>query len=200
LRQTLKEYINSEVQVRYNKDTGKEDGLFSDVFGEDKMIMGYNEKYLMKVIVDTIVKPGGSLLNIGYGLGYFDTWAWKLGVNSHHIIECHPDFIKNIDIAPVTIHKDIWQNVIPKMIDSGMTFDCVWFDTYIFTKEDIKDEWFRFSEICQPLVSDGGKISFFTTFDSTLNVISTLKNNLKNFKLTETIIPDTYEFLYWENK
>ena len=163
MRQTLKEYINSEVQVRYNKDTGKEDGLFSDVFGEDRMIMGYNEKYLMKVIVDTIVKPGGSLLNIGYGLGYFDTWAWKLGVNSHHIIECHPDVIKNIDIAPVTIHKDIWQNVIPKMIDSGMTFDCVWFDTYIFTKEDIKDEWFRFSEICQPLVSDGGKISFFTT-------------------------------------
>jgi type IV protein arginine methyltransferase len=199
LRQTLKEYINSEVQVRYNKDTGKEDGLFSDVFGEDRMIMGYNEKYLMKVIVDTIVKPGGSLLNIGYGLGYFDTWAWKLGVNSHHIIECHPDVIKNIDIAPVTIHKDIWQNVIPKMIDSGMTFDCVWFDTYIFSKEDIKDEWFRFSEICQPLVSDGGKISFFTTFP-TLDVISTLKNNLKNFKLTETIIPDTYEFLYWENK
>jgi len=199
LRQTLKEYINSEVQVRYNKDTGKEDGLFSDVFGEDRMIMGYNEKYLMKVIVDTIVKPGGSLLNIGYGLGYFDTWAWKLGVNSHHIIECHPDVIKNIDIAPVTIHKDIWQNVIPKMIDSGMTFDCVWFDTYIFTKEDIKDEWFRFSEICQPLVSDGGKISFFTTFP-TLDVITTLKNNLKNFKLTETIIPDTYEFLYWENK
>ncbi len=199
MRQTLKEYINSEVQVRYNKDTGKEDGLFSDVFGEDRMIMGYNEKYLMKVIVDTIVKPGGSLLNIGYGLGYFDTWAWKLGVNSHHIIECHPDVIKNIDIAPVTIHKDIWQNVIPKMIDSGMTFDCVWFDTYIFTKEDIKDEWFRFSEICQPLVSDGGKISFFTTFP-TLDVITTLKNNLKNFKLTETIIPDTYEFLYWENK
>ncbi len=199
MRQTLKEYINSEVQVRYNKDTGKEDGLFSDVFGEDRMIMGYNEKYLMKVIVDTIVKPGGSLLNIGYGLGYFDTWAWKLGVNSHHIIECHPDVIKNIDIAPVTIHKDIWQNVIPKMIDSGMTFDCVWFDTYIFSKEDIKDEWFRFSEICQPLVSDGGKISFFTTFP-TLDVISTLKNNLKNFKLTETIIPDTYEFLYWENK
>ena len=27
-----------------------------------------------------------------------------------------------------------------------------------------------------------------------------IKNNLKNFKLTETIIPDTYEFLYWENK
>ena len=82
----------------------------------------------------------------------------------HHIIECHPDVAINIDLDNVIVYEDIWQNVIPNMIDSEMTFDCVWFDTYVFTKEDIKDEWYRFSEICQPLVSDGGKISFFTEF------------------------------------
>ena len=93
MRQTLKDYIESKVQVRYQEDGGEEVGLFSDIYNEDRMIMGYNEKYLMKIIVDTIVKPYGSLLNIGYGLGYFDKWS-KLGVNSHHIIECHPDVIK----------------------------------------------------------------------------------------------------------
>ena len=199
MRQTLKDYIDSKVQVRYQEDGREEVGLFSDIYNEDRMIMGYREKYLMKIIVDNIVKPGGSLLNIGYGLGYFDRWAQKLGVSSHHIIECHPDIAINIDLDNVIVYEDIWQSVIPNMIESGMTFDCVWFDTYVFTKEDIKDEWYRFSEICQPLVSDGGKVSFFTEFPK-LNIIPTLKNNLKNFKLTETIIPDTYEFLYWENK
>ena len=200
MRQPLKDYIESKVQVRYQIDTGEDVGLFSDIYNEDRMIMGYREKYLMKIIVDTIVKPGGSLLNIGYGLGYFDRWAQKLGVSSHHIIECHPDVAINIDLDNVIVHEDIWQNVIPNMIDSEMTFDCVWFDTYTFTDECMEDEWYRFSEICQPLVSDGGKISFFTDFPHNDNVIPTLKNNLKNFKLTETIIPDTYEFLYWENK
>ena len=75
------------------------------------------------------------------------------------------------------------ESVIPNMIESG---DCVWFDTYIFTKK-ISKTWYRFSEICQQLVSDGGKVSFFTEFPK-LDIIPTLKNNLKNFKLTETII------------
>ena len=165
MRQTLKEYINSEVQVRYNKDTGKEDGLFSDVFGEDRMIMGYNEKYLMKVIVDTIVKPGGSLLNIGYGLGYFDTWAWKLGVNSHHIIECHPDVIPKaiawaLDKPNVTIVSQSWYDAFLNGLE---TYDGIFSDPYL-------DETIvHFSSSLETLCNAGCKVTWWNNTRGQVN-------------------------------
>ena len=166
-------------------------------------IMYQYELPLMRHIANTIVDTNSSVLNIGYGLGFFDKRVQEIGVKNHVIMECHPDVIATIDIPNATIYSGFWQDHINTLIDSKIKFDAIFFDTFTFTPEGIHDEQYKFLDYCKQLLNDKGKVSFFTWPLDGTNITPKLEESLVDLKLTKEIFrvderDYDYEHLYWE--
>lgn len=95
------------------------------------VMMGW-EKPIMEKVANLITQKGGSVLNIGFGMGIIDTYIQNLGPSNHTIIEPHPDVIEYIksngwlDKNNVTFVFDKWQNVI----ETVGKFDGIYLDTW----------------------------------------------------------------------
>ena len=86
MNKNLEKYINSPID--YDKD--------GNLVCNGHEIMYQYELPLMKYIADTIVHRGGSVLNVGYGLGFFDKRVQEIGVRNHVIMECHPEKMQQL--------------------------------------------------------------------------------------------------------
>ena len=116
MREHLNSYINSEVKINEQNDL---------VYNESVYIMNYSEKSTTEEIANIIVKPNGSVLNVGYGLGFFDKEVQRIGVSSHTIIECHPQVIETCDLNGVQLIFTTWQEAIPNLIEQNIKFDTI---------------------------------------------------------------------------
>ncbi|KAL6714588.1 Arginine N-methyltransferase 2 [Lecanora helva] len=123
------------------------------------------ETDIMKRTADLLI-PNRDLriLNIGHGMGIIDTFIQEKSPSAHHIIEAHPSIIERMrkdgwDTKPnVTIHEGRWQDVVPKLIEQGVMFDAIYYDTFA---EDYKALRNLFSDYLIGLLDDGGKWGFF---------------------------------------
>ncbi|KAG8532678.1 uncharacterized protein KY384_002555 [Bacidia gigantensis] len=123
------------------------------------------ETDIMKKSADLICPEIGlRVLNIGHGLGITDALFQEKSPSIHHIIEAHPAVLERMrkdgwyDKSNVTVHEGRWQDVIPKIVEHGMLFDAVYFDTFA---EDYKAFRDFFSDNMLGLLEDKGKWSFF---------------------------------------
>ena len=104
------------------------------------------------------------ILNIGFGMGILDGLFQEKSPEHHDIIEAHPDVQKRMkdsgwyEKPGVTIHEGKWQDVLPKLIESGRQYDAIYFDTFA---EDYKAFRNFFSDFVIGLLDDGGKWGFF---------------------------------------
>ena len=194
MRKALKDYIDSP--LRYNKN--------GDLMYNNMSIMNNFELPLINYIAESIVSKNDKVLNVGYGLGFFDKKVQDIGVSSHTIIECHPDVVKTIKLDNVELYSSIWQSIIPKLVEDKRVFDCIFFDTYMFNKECLKDEWFKFIELSKPLIADNGKICMFNWFKDKVDITNELKNRMseftlieENFNLDNSMCNLTYKHMYW---
>lgn len=79
-----------------------------------------------------ICKNGGDILNIGFGMGIIDSFIQTHPINSHTIIEAHPDVYNKMiedgwDRKPnVKIIFSKWQDVIEDL----PKYDGIYFDTW----------------------------------------------------------------------
>ena len=188
MRKQLQDYINTPV-------TFENDGVWYD----GVPIMNGFEKPLIDFIADSIVHRGGSVLNIGYGSGFFDKRVQEIGVRVHTIMECHPNVVANIDAPFATIYVGPWQEHIETLIENGQKYDCVFFDTYDFDGNSMEYEWFKFMEYAESLLNPKGKVSMFTWLGK--DCTKEFKEGLKNLKLYEEeyeINDYKYKHLYWE--
>ena len=109
------------------------------VFGSDKItindlgdeVMMSWEDSLMSASAAYVTQNGGDILEIGFGMGISAGYMHSHSINSHTIVENHPDIIpKAVEWASnkynVTIVSQSWYNVR----ESLGTFDCVFYDTY----------------------------------------------------------------------
>lgn len=140
-----------------------QDGCILDSAGNGVMMAW--ETDLMKRSADLIV-PRSDLrvLNIGHGMGIIDTFFQEKGLSTHHIIEAHTGVLERMrtdgwyDKPNVTVHEGRWQDVVPKIIDQGILFDAIYFDTFAEDYKALRD---FFSDCVIGLLDDGGKFSFF---------------------------------------
>ena len=123
------------------------------------------ETGIMKRTADLILpKTGLRILNIGHGMGIIDTFFQEKAPLAHHIIEAHPAVIERMKRdgwetkANVTVHDGRWQDVIPKIMEQGVLFDAIYFDTFAEDYKSLRD---FFSDYVLGLLDDGGKWSFF---------------------------------------
>ena len=121
-------------------------------------------KQSANLLVPTSSSSRSRILNIGFGMGIIDGLFQEKSPEYHDIVEAHPDVLKRMkevgwyEKPGVTIHEGKWQDVLPKLIESGRQFDAIYFDTFA---EDYKAFRDFFSDFVIGLLDDGGRWGFF---------------------------------------
>ena len=140
-----------------------QDGRILDSAGNGVMMAW--ETDIMQRSADLLVtRPGLRVLNIGHGMGIIDTFFQDKHPSAHHIIEAHTGVQERMrtdgwyDKLNMTIHEGRWQDVVPKIIEQGMLFDAIYFDTFAEDYKALRD---FFSDCIIGLLDDGGKFGFF---------------------------------------
>lgn len=91
------------------------------------------------------VKGGKRVLNIGFGLGIIDTAMQSYNPSLHVIIEAHPTVYNKMIVDGWDKKKNVricfgrWQDELPKLLEEGVMFDGIFYDTYGEHFTDLED-------------------------------------------------------------
>tara|TARA_B100001121_G_C18687799_1_gene621577 strand:- start:178 stop:777 length:600 start_codon:yes stop_codon:yes gene_type:complete len=120
-------------------------------------IMHNWETPLMAMDAKQICSKGGSILNIGYGMGIIDRFIRDYNPKKHTIIEVHPLIADNaIKEGFKNVLVGDWYDIV-KGLDE--TFDAIYFDTFCF---DNRPDWKIFAKYhVDRLLKPGGIFSYF---------------------------------------
>lgn len=147
-------YLNNPVEF-------KDDKLISSVV--DFPIMGEHETLIMKESANVVCQTGGSILNVGFGLGIIDSFIRDLEPKQHSIVEVHPGVIKKaVEMGfdkTSTLYLADWRDLIEDWNRSGIMFDGIYFDTINLDWE--RPEWDDFARVVDSILAPGGVFSFF---------------------------------------
>lgn len=103
------------------------------------------------------------VLNVGFGLGIIDTLIQDKNPYKHYICEAHPDVLQKMESEGwssrpnVVILKGRWQDTLPKLMDEGLFFDGIYYDTF----SEHYDDLVNFFDLTCGLLAPGGVFSFF---------------------------------------
>ena len=133
--------------------TFESDKITIDTDGSEVMMSW--EDSLMSASAAYVTEGGGDILEIGFGMGISAGYMHSHSINSHTIVENHPQIIsKAIEWASgksnVTIISQSWYDVK----DSLGTFDGIFYDTFA-------DESDQFSSSLSNWTKSGTKVTFW---------------------------------------
>lgn len=152
-------YLNQELIFEENMI------YFLDNLGNRYEVMMDWEDTLMSASADFICQNGGDILEIGFGMGISANYIQSHNINSHTIIENHPDIIPKAlqwaqDKPNVTIVQGSWYDNINIL----GTYDGIFYDTY-------GDEHIRhFSNSVSQLTKKGTLLTFWNTLSQPMNI------------------------------
>ena len=121
-----------------------------------KFVMMEWERPIMKKAAEDICKNGGDILNVGFGMGIIDSYIEEHSINSHWIIEAHPEVQKKIlddgwgEKKHVKLIFQPWQEVLDKL----PKFDGIYFDTW-------SEDQTNFDQYVPNILKPKGIYSFF---------------------------------------
>lgn len=145
---------NYQKPYLHQKLTYTEDGKLIDENG--LAVMMEWEEYIMMRQAQTVTQNGGRVLNIGFGMGYIDSYIQKFGAEEHWIIEPHPDVCKKIiedgwlKKPNVRVLFTRWQEVLEHL----PKFDGIYIDTW-------NESLIPFFEYAKNLLKPNGVMTFF---------------------------------------
>ena len=165
--------INQTEPVLTNPNVDSEDYLRSNLtYSGDRLldsdknaVMMDWETEIMKTSADKLCpKEGLRTMNVGFGMGIVDSMFLAHSPAEHHIVEAHPQVIQQMrekgwfDKPNVKIHQGKWQDVLPKLIEEGVTLDAIYYDTYAEDYRDLKE---FFDEYVIALLDTDGLFGFY---------------------------------------
>ena len=121
------------------------------------------ESSIMEKSAEFICQSKGDILEIGFGMGICADYIQAQGVNSHTIIEIHPQVIERLNIwasdkSNVTVVEGDWNNV------SGLgTYDGIFIDTFG------DENWNSFKDFALLKAKSGAKITYWNNFTDKRN-------------------------------
>jgi len=140
--------------------------VFEDtkILNEDNFeVMMSWESSIMEKSAEFICHNKGDVLEIGFGMGICSNYIQAQGVNSHTIIEIHPQIIEKLNAwalnkSNVTIIEGDWNTV------SGLsTYDGIFIDTYG------DENWSNFKNFALAKAKSGAKITYWNNFTDKRN-------------------------------
>ena len=122
------------------------------------------EDVVMKKSADYVCQNGGDILEIGFGMGISANYIQANSINSHTIIENHPQIIEKAkawaaDKPNVTIIENDWHSVK----DSLSTYDGIFYDTFGDQNMD------KFKDSLANLANAGCKVTWWNSIASENN-------------------------------
>jgi len=136
-------------------------------FEEDELVfevMMNWEDSIMKASADYVCENGGDILEVGFGMGISAGYIQANNINSHTIIENHPQIIEKAkawaeDKPNVTIIEGDWYDIK----DSLSTYDGIFYDTYGDTNMN------NFSSSLNSLTKAGTHVTWWNNNNSATN-------------------------------
>ena len=121
------------------------------------------EAPIMEKSAEFICHNKGDILEIGFGMGICADYIQAQGVNSHTIVEIHPQIIEKLKIwaddkSNVTIVEGDWYTV-----NNLSTYDGIFIDTYG------DDNWSNFKDFALAKAKSGAKITYWNNFTDKRN-------------------------------
>tara|TARA_Y100000356_G_scaffold126458_1_gene124353 strand:- start:31 stop:606 length:576 start_codon:yes stop_codon:yes gene_type:complete len=154
-------YLSSSIIFHNDKITTKLQETFGDM--EIPVMMDWEDS-LMSASAAYVTQNGGDILEIGFGMGISAGYMHSHSIDSHTIVENHPDIIpKAVEWASnksnVTIVSQSWYDVK----DSLGQFDGIFYDTYG------DDDMVHFSSSLSGLIKSGTKVTWWNNETSETN-------------------------------
>ena len=156
------------------------------VYGEygNPVMMNWVDEWMYES-AKIVCKNGGDILNIGFGLGIVDNYIQKYSINSHTIIEPHPDIHRKIvqdgwyKNPSVKVIYDEWENVIEHL----PSYDGIYFDAYEIVnpyRSGGVDFLSKFLPNLKKILKPDGVFAFWpdSIFESYSGPIINFRNNL----------------------
>ena len=143
------------------------------------------ETSIMEKSAEYVCHNKGDVLEIGFGMGICADYIQAQGVNTHTIVEIHPQIIDNLkvwaeDKSNVTIVEGDWNSV------SGLsTYDGIFLDTFG------DDNWSNFKSFALSKAKSGAKITYWNNFSSENNEHSFDSISFENISIS----PDSNEYM-----
>jgi len=151
---------------------------------EDIEVMMDWESGIMEKSAEFVCHNNGDVLEIGFGMGICADYIQSQGVNSHTIIEIHPQILERLntwasDKSNVTVIEGDWSS-----ISLSDTYDGIFIDTFG------DENWFDFKDFALAKAKSGAKITYWNNF--------TDKRNEHNFDSVSfdniSVIPDSNSY------
>ena len=145
--------------------TFESDKIIADEeYGNIEVMMSW-ETPIMEKSAEYICQSKGDILEIGFGMGICSDYIQAQGVNSHTIVEIHPQIIEKLKVwanskSNVTIVEGDWNDV------SLSTYDGIFLDT--FGDENLNN----FKNFAISKSKDSAKITYWNNFASKENKYS----------------------------
>ena len=138
------------------------DKLYYIEDGIERQVMMSWEDPLMKASADYVCEGGGDILEVGFGMGISAGYIQANSINSHTIVECHPQVLEKAkawaaDKPNVTIIEGDWYDIK----DSLSTYDGIFHDTWA------DDNIAEFIPALNNLVKSGTRVSWWNDYTET---------------------------------
>lgn len=178
---------------------------------KDGVMMSW-ESDIMKLGADTLFKGAYieeneldseiNVLNIGFGMGIIDTMIQDKHPTMHYICEAHPDVLEKLksdgwfDKPNVKILPGRWQDQLPKLLNEGVFFNGIYYDTFSEHYSDMLDLF----DLVVGLLKPHGVFSFFNGLGADRQVIyqvyrKLVELDLENYglqcKFIDVDVPET---------
>jgi len=117
------------------------------------------EAPIMEKSAEFICHNKGDILEIGFGMGICADYIQAQGVNSHTIIEIHPQIIEKLKVwadgkSNVTIVEGDWNSV-----DSLSTYDGIFIDTFA------DENWNNVKSFVLDKSKSGARVTYWNNFE-----------------------------------
>ena len=121
------------------------------------------ESPIMEKSAEFICHNKGDILEIGFGMGICADYIQAQDVNSHTIVEIHPQIIDKLKIwaedkPNVTIIEGDWNSV-----EGFSIYDGIFLDTFG------DDNFFNFKDFALSKAKDNGKVTYWNNFEEERN-------------------------------
>lgn len=132
------------------------------------------ERPYMERLAAIAGSKGGTVLEVGYGMGIATSALQAHDIDSHLVVECHPDVIARCvaahrsALASGSLHlmTGYWQDVTPLL--AAASIDGILFDTYPISSEEVPGTHLFFFDEAYRLLKPGGVLTYFSSEPPTL--------------------------------